>query len=186
MPEAFVTTRIPPHAQDAIQQAQENFNSRLSPCLQMQKTQSFHLIIQPMGELPEDSLKEAEKLLHLVPETNIHLALSPDLGALPDVNHPQTIFANVEGGLNALTRLKHRINQTSERIPNPFLSHVPIGALSEQAGHQAKHALFHTRIPAYARKTWPVTGLQLTVRDGREHLPIAEIPWATGKGESAN
>lgn len=186
----FITLPLPDHARNAVLAARRQLAARLPDGVPLENQRCPHLTLRYLGEVTAGQLRQLKPALQALPQLPIILALSPDLGAFPDVNRPRTIFSNLEGDLHRLGQLRRHIDLITQeaQLPpadHPLKPHVTLGTVSDRSASHIARALLDTRIPGASQRPWRVAGLYVLASTGYGYQTVAEIPWPTAEGENA-
>ncbi len=128
----FIAIEIHPDIQRYLGQIQSHLRETGAD-IKWVKPSNIHLTLKFLGEIPEDQVKNAQKILNdIVPSHPSYSLKLKQLGAFPKIDRPKIIWIGIEQGMDETMQLAKDIEESffKEGFPKddkPFSPHITLG-----------------------------------------------------------
>ncbi len=135
----FIAVLIPPPIIEALAQVQSQLRQQLPDrTLRWVAPENFHITLLFLGEQPEARLPEIQRALQSASQLSEPFEIEVrGLGAFPNWNRTNVLWAGVEDPSQTLARLSHHLERTLMERPSgkPFHAHITFARFKDPRAH---------------------------------------------------
>ena len=192
MPEevrAFVAVELPKDVLQRVSRVLQNLRSLEIRTIRWVRSESVHLTLRFLGEVPVSCLHQIERALcsSVRGQALLRLQLA-GLGVFPSPSRPRVLWLGLCGDLGTLGELQKRVENALSTLGFPpgsraFSPHLTLGRVHRSLNPEYREHLLSAMgsVPVPKNTSFPVTGVSLMrsslTRNGAEYERIALFPF---------
>ena len=144
---AFIAVELPIGLKKELSDLEAQLKKNSPPVVKWVDPNSIHITLKFLGEISEDSIEELMLAIEESAQGNLRFQLEVrGLGAFPNLEHPQILWAGVKGELEKIIQLQKSIESNTEQLGFPresrvFSPHLTLGRVRDEARPKERQRL---------------------------------------------
>jgi len=144
---AFIAVELPEDLKKELNEMDAQLKKTSPPVVKWVDPNSIHITLKFLGEISEDNIEELMLAIEESAQGTLPFQLEVrGLGAFPNLERPQVLWAGVKGELEKIIQLQKSIESNTEQLGFPresrvFSPHLTLGRVRDEARPKERQRL---------------------------------------------
>jgi len=144
---AFIAVELPEDLKKELNEMEAQLKKTSPPVVKWVDPNSIHITLKFLGEISEDSIEELMLAIEESAQGTLPFQLEVrGLGAFPNLERPQVLWAGVKGEIEKIIQLQKSIESNTEQLGFPresrvFSPHLTLGRVRDEARPKERQRL---------------------------------------------